>query len=31
MQIPVPEGTAAKMCEVDIKPKRLRVKLKNQD
>ena len=27
----MPEGTAAKMCEVQIKPKRLLVKLKNQD
>ena len=30
VQIPVPEGTAAKMCVVEIKPKRLLVKLKNQ-
>lgn len=31
MQIPVPEGTAAKMCDVQIKPKSLLVKLKNQE
>lgn len=31
VQIPVPEGTAAKMCVVEIKPKRLLVKLKNQE
>lgn len=31
MQIPVPEGTQAKMCQVTIKPKRLTVKLKNED
>lgn len=31
LQIPVPEGTPAKMCDVRIKPKRLYVKLKDQE
>ena len=31
IQIPIPEGTSAKMCDIKIKPKSLFVKLKDQD
>lgn len=31
VQIPVPEGTPARMIDVQIRPKRLLVKLKNQE